>query len=99
VAFQSLVNAENMGFIIPVPIIKHFLKDIELHGKYTVLAPNDAASVLLHCIPLFPGPNVCTCDQGFGAMGIQCQPMDNPQLRHFHKMARDIVQFSGTHHT
>ena len=38
-AFQSLVNAENMGFIIPVPIIKHFLKDIELHGKYTVLAP------------------------------------------------------------
>ena len=39
VAFQSLVNAENMGFIIPVPIIKHFLKDIELHGKYTVLAP------------------------------------------------------------
>jgi S1-C subfamily serine protease len=37
VAFQSLVNAENMGFIIPVPIIKHFLKDIELHGEYTVL--------------------------------------------------------------
>ncbi|ELR20829.1 DegPtype protease [Acanthamoeba castellanii str. Neff] len=63
VAFQSLVNAENMGFIIPVPIIKHFLKDIELHGKYT----------------------------GFGALGIQCQPMDNPQLRHFHKMARDIT--------
>lgn len=36
VAFQSLVNAENMGFIIPVPIINHFINDLELHGKYTV---------------------------------------------------------------
>jgi len=63
VAFQSLVNAENIGFIIPVPIIKHFLKDIELHGKYT----------------------------GFGSIGIQCQPMENPQLRHFHKMTRDLT--------
>lgn len=35
IAFQNLPSAENIGFIIPVPIIKHFLKDIELHGTYT----------------------------------------------------------------
>jgi len=29
--------------------------------------------------------------QGFGSIGIQCQPMENPQLRHFHKMTRDLV--------
>ncbi len=63
VAFQSMVGVENIGFIIPVPIIKHFLNDIELHGHYT----------------------------GFGALGIQCQAMDNPQLRKFHKMAHDMV--------
>jgi len=35
VAFQALDEAENIGYIIPVPIIEHFLNDIELHGKYT----------------------------------------------------------------
>ena len=34
VAFQNLQGAENIGFIIPVPIIKHFLKDIELNNQY-----------------------------------------------------------------
>ena len=29
VAFQSLTNVENIGFIIPVPIIKHFLEDVD----------------------------------------------------------------------
>jgi len=35
IAFQHLVGAEAMGFIIPVPVIARFLSDIELHGKYT----------------------------------------------------------------
>eukprot|EP00471_Norrisiella_sphaerica_P004880 CAMPEP_0184480848 /NCGR_PEP_ID=MMETSP0113_2-20130426/2346_1 /TAXON_ID=91329 /ORGANISM="Norrisiella sphaerica, Strain BC52" /LENGTH=657 /DNA_ID=CAMNT_0026859587 /DNA_START=158 /DNA_END=2131 /DNA_ORIENTATION=- len=35
VAFQALDEAENIGYIIPVPIIEHFLNDIELHGNYT----------------------------------------------------------------
>jgi S1-C subfamily serine protease len=29
IAAQSLDNAENIGFIIPTPIIRHFLKDVE----------------------------------------------------------------------
>lgn len=33
VAFQSFVNAENTGYIIPVPVIKRFLQDIE-DGQY-----------------------------------------------------------------
>jgi len=35
VAFQSLEGAENIGFIIPVPIIQHFLDDVERNeGSY-----------------------------------------------------------------
>jgi S1-C subfamily serine protease len=33
VAFQGLQEAENMGYLIPTTVIKHFLKDIE-DGKY-----------------------------------------------------------------
>ena len=29
VAFQSYVNAENTGYIIPTPVIEHFLEDIK----------------------------------------------------------------------
>lgn len=35
IAFQNLPTAENIGYIIPTPIIKHFMKDIALHGTYT----------------------------------------------------------------
>ncbi|GKV29016.1 hypothetical protein SLEP1_g37996 [Rubroshorea leprosula] len=34
VAFQNLANAENIGYIIPVPVIKHFISGIEESGKY-----------------------------------------------------------------
>ena len=29
VAFQGLTQAQNIGFIIPMPVIRHFLKDVE----------------------------------------------------------------------
>jgi len=64
VAFQSLAGAENMGFIIPVPIIKHFLQDLEKNGKYT----------------------------GFGGIGIQCQTLENKQLRKFLKLPTGTVR-------
>eukprot|EP00897_Mesotaenium_endlicherianum_P005554 jgi/Mesen1/5026/ME000025S04425 len=35
IAFESLESAENIGYIIPVPVIEHFLEDIARHGKYT----------------------------------------------------------------
>lgn len=34
VAFQNLSGAENIGYIIPVPVIKHFISGIEETGKY-----------------------------------------------------------------
>ena len=37
VAFQSLKHddAENIGYVIPTPVISHFVRDYELNGKYT----------------------------------------------------------------
>ncbi|KAK1266203.1 hypothetical protein QJS04_geneDACA015586 [Acorus gramineus] len=34
VAFQNLSGAENIGYIIPVPVINHFLDGVEKTGKY-----------------------------------------------------------------
>ncbi|KAH7569773.1 hypothetical protein JRO89_XS06G0264700 [Xanthoceras sorbifolium] len=34
VAFQNLSGAENIGYIIPVPIIKHFIDGVEKNGIY-----------------------------------------------------------------
>lgn len=34
VAFQNLSNAENIGYIIPVPVIKHFIEGVEETGDY-----------------------------------------------------------------
>ncbi|KAJ9176052.1 hypothetical protein P3X46_011402 [Hevea brasiliensis] len=34
VAFQNLSGAENIGYIIPVPVIKHFIAGVEENGKY-----------------------------------------------------------------
>lgn len=34
VAFQNLSGAENIGYIIPVPVIKHFISGVEESGSY-----------------------------------------------------------------
>jgi hypothetical protein len=35
VAFQHVPGAENVGYVIPTPIVQHFLTDIERHGQFT----------------------------------------------------------------
>jgi S1-C subfamily serine protease len=37
IAFQSYAgsDAENIGYVIPVPVIEHFLQDYEVHGAFT----------------------------------------------------------------
>jgi S1-C subfamily serine protease len=35
IAFETMADAENIGYIIPVPIILHFLEDIKKNGRYT----------------------------------------------------------------
>jgi len=32
VCFETLINAENIGYIIPVPVVQHFLLDVEKNG-------------------------------------------------------------------
>jgi len=34
VAFQSRADAENIGYIIPIPIVEHFLEDVKRNGKF-----------------------------------------------------------------
>jgi len=29
VCFETLINAENIGYIIPIPVVKHFLEDVD----------------------------------------------------------------------
>jgi len=29
VCFETLINAENIGYIIPIPVVRHFLEDVE----------------------------------------------------------------------
>ncbi|PFH37793.1 hypothetical protein BESB_001350 [Besnoitia besnoiti] len=35
VAFQGFSQLQNMGFIVPYPVVRHFLNDLILHGRYT----------------------------------------------------------------
>jgi S1-C subfamily serine protease len=35
VCFETLTNAENIGYIIPIPVVQHFLQDISRHSHYT----------------------------------------------------------------
>ena len=37
VAFQSLSSeeTENIGYVVPVPVIQHFLNDVEMNGRYS----------------------------------------------------------------
>lgn len=35
IAFQAYSCADNIGYVIPTSVIHHFLKDYNMHGKYT----------------------------------------------------------------
>jgi len=35
VAFEALEGAENIGYVVPVTVVQHFLQDIQRHGEYT----------------------------------------------------------------
>jgi len=35
IAFQSLTNADNIGYVIPLAIVRHFLDDVAKNGRYT----------------------------------------------------------------
>ena len=35
VAFSGLMNANNVGYIIPLPVVHTFLQNFRRHGEYT----------------------------------------------------------------
>jgi len=35
VAFQGVDESQNIGYIVPTPVVRHFLSDLERNGKYT----------------------------------------------------------------
>lgn len=35
VAFQGFSQMQNVGYIVPFPVIRHFLNDIALHKRHT----------------------------------------------------------------
>jgi S1-C subfamily serine protease len=35
VAFQALEHAENIGYVVPITVVQHFLEDIKRHGTYS----------------------------------------------------------------
>ena len=47
VAFQTLDQAENIGYVVPVSVVQHFLEDIRRHGRYTGFCSLGARMALL----------------------------------------------------
>jgi hypothetical protein len=39
IAFSRRLKAQNIGLIIPVPVIQRFLTEFERHGKVTFIEP------------------------------------------------------------
>ena len=79
-AFQNLANADNIGYVIPTPIVRRFLEDIEAQeaaAKRDVESADvDGDGSKPATAETFDGVHA-----GFCALGIKCQATDNPALR------------------
>lgn len=55
IAFQSLKHedAENIGYVIPTPVIKHFIQDYEKNGAYTGMYLSVDLTVLVDNVLFF----------------------------------------------
>lgn len=79
VAFQNIQSANNVGYIIPIPIIRHFLTDVE-KGGYKV-ERNYAAAI--GSTGTVPEPIDVAHRRGFCVLGINCQGMNNTALQKY----------------
>ncbi|CAL5441220.1 unnamed protein product [Camellia sinensis] len=95
IAFQSLKHedVENIGYVIPTPVIMHFIQDYEKNGAYTEKHEKEDEEynggrewrVVNPCIeaPVFEEyliylPSYFT---GFPILGVEWQKMENPDMR------------------
>ncbi|KAK6148401.1 hypothetical protein DH2020_019313 [Rehmannia glutinosa] len=78
IAFQSLKHddVENIGYVIPTPVIMHFIQDYEKNGTYTgiILGFYPLSGFLSSWIRVWGGG-------GFPILGVEWQKMENPDLR------------------
>ena len=102
-AFQNLANADNIGYVIPTPIVRRFLEDTaalaeaNASAKDPAAAANDEAANENAGEETFRGGDGGdggdggvsseTHHAGFCALGVKCQAMDNPALRAYYGMA------------
>jgi len=73
IAMQALEHAENIGYIVPTPVIKHFLTDIE-DGKFDGFPELDVFVQMLENPALRKSINLPTGRNGLLVTGVGKQP-------------------------
>ena len=111
-AFQNLANADNIGYVIPTPIVRRFLEDVaviaEGNRRDAATEPtrevwreekNDAArnENAERALETSGGASFETHHAGFCALGVKCQATDNPALRAYYGMAKNETGVLVTH--
>lgn len=93
-AFQNLPGMDNIGYVIPTPIIRRFLHDIETDAGKTRKASeskeeNQSATERgVGSLTWEVAKNQSRTLQhaGFCTLGVKCQALDNPALRSYFGM-------------
>lgn len=97
VAFQTLSahDTENIGYVIPVDVVLHFLEDISRHGAYTGTGQHTRPHWVSIASGTYSGstgdaPFLRLCSHcvdlvymlpGFCSLGVAFQSMESPSLR------------------
>ena len=82
VAFETLTDAQNIGYIIPVPVLQHFLDDLDKNSVYTGFpGPSPFAAC---CASYLIFARIC-----FSVTGFTFQTLENPSMRHFLKIPEE----------
>jgi S1-C subfamily serine protease len=90
-AFQNLANADNIGYVIPTPIIRRFLEDVEDDWKTAAThMPRPRTRPGQTSVPVEEkAEEKAIHHAGFCSLGIKCQPTDNPAMREYLGMGGD----------
>ncbi|KAL3931573.1 MAG: hypothetical protein SGBAC_011244 [Bacillariaceae sp.] len=74
VAFQSLEQAENIGYVVPVTVVQHVLEDVRRNGKYTGFCRLGTRFVYLENPSMREYLNLPKRFRGAGVMVRDCSP-------------------------
>ena len=102
-AFQNLANADNIGYVIPTPIVRRFLEDVAALAEGNVEANERRGAATEKAEETSGGGDgdggatFETHHAGFCALGVKCQATDNPALRAYFGMAPHETGVLVTH--